>query len=303
MIISLSLIGMQQEAQAQVVTSNTTGDPFTIGEGNSTLSLYSFASDPVDGGSENIIPLQPQTLGSHAVDPISERLVLNFTSTQNLQHLLIDLDTTLGELQQTINQGGDMFMFNYNFTELTTDDYNIELSIAVFDDEVITEQNMLGAGSVTDIIIGDNPQGSILDSLRFFPLLTNSTNADKSIGYRIWFYNPVTVNSGEYPISIDINSLESDGTTPISQITRTWTYPLEPEPPGLTQERLAALIEVRNLALDQQNLQIDYWSNSTNPFADNRTMAQDRLNNANYHISITTAQRDSYQTELDGLTG
>ena len=261
---------------------------------------------------EDIIPLQPQTLGSHAVDPISERLVLNFTNTQNLAYWFIDLDTTLGELQQTINSNGtSYYVMNHNFTELTTQNYNSEIRLVVFDDDVITEQNMLGAGSAVYLVDVD---GGIRIGPTFFPSLHNSNNANKSIGYLIEFVNPVTVNSGEYPISMDINSFESDE-TPVNQITRTWTYPLEPEPTpepippgpespsGLTQQQLVAVIAVRNLALEQANIILDYWSDPTNRLADDRVLAQEWIDHANFHISLTTIQRDFHQTELDQLTG
>ena len=130
---------------------------------------------------------------------------------------------------------------------------------------------------------------------------------------RLQLTPPVAIDPEDGPVTVRLLGLSSyptathtitwyatDSGGRFAQIFQTVTII---EPSGLTQERLAALIEVRNLALDQQNLQIDYWSDPTNPFADNRTMAQKQLNNANYHISITTAQRDSYQTELDGLTG
>ena len=305
MIISLSLIGMQQEAHAQTVTSTTTGDPFTIGEGNQTLSVYEFASSPITSRDPN--NMLGSHIGDYQVDLASERLIIN--ATGNLQYLLIDLDTNLGELQQTIGTSSGLSgtgVFNYNFTTLTNQNGTITISLVVFNDKAFTEQNRIGPGTGVPLVQNGDAQGSVTTHTNGFPSapslsdMYDTSLANKNIGYVIEFNNPVSV-AGENPISVDFHLSN------VNEITRTWhSQEIQPEPESpseLTQERLVALIEVRNLALDQQNLQIDYWSDPTNPFADDMVMAQDRLSNANYHISITTAQRDSYQTELDGLTG
>ena len=245
--------------------------------------------------------------GDYQVDPLSERLIVDF-GAEDVQYFLIDLDTTLGELQQTLDSS-DIIQFNYNVTSVTNG--TTDIYMVIFDDEVRTEQFRIGPGTAVSLVENGNPQGFIdfiPTATSFLPLFDN-TNAGKNIGYVISSSNTVTFSSGEqYPISLDFNTFDSSA-MPINHISRTSEYPIpqaitpEPEPPGLTQERLAALIEVRNLALEQQNYQINYWSDPTNPFADDMVMAQKQLNNANYHISITTMQRDSYQTELDGLTG
>ena len=300
---------MLPDAHAQVgnVTSVTIGDPFTIGEGGDMLDVALFVNESVLSSSL-ILPSQSIVVLNNSVDTVSQILVIESQQSRNVRSIIIDLDTTLGELQQTIDST-KRNTFQYNVTSLT-DSVGITSIYLVIaedfqpstDDMVITDDGASGIALTVPLVDNVDPQGisnPLVDSL-----LYNTTYANNNIGLAIDFNTNVRVD-GTHPIIADFLSFESDG-TPVNDITRTFhefELPPGPEPSGLTQERLAALIEVRNLALDQQNLQIDYWSDPTNPFADNRVMAQDRLNNANYHISITTIQRDSYQAELDRLTG
>ena len=287
------------------VLATTIGDPFTIGEGNQTLSVYEFVSSPVTSGNTNDI--FARSLGDHQVDPTSERLILDVGS-RDLRYLLIDLDTTLGELQNTIisDDASTVVHFQYNFTELTTQNFIRDTHLVIFDDDVVTSQSRLGAGTtVSDLSSSfSRPAGDIAFN-NVDDILVNATLAGKSIGYIIEFTPPVLV-SGKNLISIDFSLLQSDR-TPINHINRTWTNALE-IPPGLTPEQeteyrnLSAAIQSRNLAIIQQNFQIDYWSDASNSLAGDSVMAQDRIERALDHIAQTTIQRDSLQAQLDSLT-
>ena len=251
MIISLSLIGMQQDAHAQTVEQPPT---FTV----------SFMPNIT------IMPTGAQTdIRPHLIPPVA-------------------IDSDGRPLTPTHNAESSYSLGAYIITWTATDGKGLSVNM---------DQTFIITSSV---VIPTFTVSSLPDLI----ILTNTTQTD----IRPHLIPPM---GGE--ITPLHNALES---YPLGNFTILWTAVsssggssvlpqiviVTPES-GLTQERLVALIEVRNLALEQQNYQIDYWSDPTNPFADDRVMAQDRIDNANYHISITTPQRDFHQTELDQLTG
>ena len=277
MIISLSLIGMRQEAQAQVPQN------FTLGEGSDTLRVGIIDRVVVDRGGLTAHTINLVTNGTF--DSATKRLVFSSDSSINARAIIIDMNATLGDLQGIITAGQDGFL-NYDVSSLPTRNGNTDIYI-FFGDMLIDDSDRVGPGTVIQLVENGNPRGSVANP-SFLSSLIGSLSTS-SIGLVIEFNTPVMID-GRHSIAVDFSTtLGPPGLIPI--------------PPGLTQQQQVALLAVRNLALEQQNFQIDYWSDPTNPFADDRVMAQDRLSNANYHISITTLQRDSLQAHLDGLTG
>ena len=133
-----------------LIPTLSTGDPFTIGEGNSTLRVNIFNgtlskgtisttanADVGDSGLITILGLN-STSGNQTskgtVDTFSQRAILNQTANQSAQigQIIIDLDTTLDELQSTISQKkgeiGIVFnFFNYNVESFDANKVSIYL--------------------------------------------------------------------------------------------------------------------------------------------------------------------------------
>ena len=216
------LLSPPDAAGVRVLTT-TIGDPFTIGEGSQTLGLYGASRNFVVAG--NSILQQP-VFGPDDLDvDSSERLIFNVTTSVNLHYMFIDLDTNLGELQQTIDSTKQNH-FQYNFTSLATPNGTTNIHLAIFDDDVYTSQGRIGAGTAVPLVENGDPQRqvTITDTTT---AMFNSTLANKNIGYIIQFNNPVPLDAGNYPITFDFNTFESDR-TPINFITRTFHVLVEP---------------------------------------------------------------------------
>jgi hypothetical protein len=139
---------------ATVIPALKTGDPFTIGEGSNSLRAVMFnatvskvgistgtTADAAVGtaGNFTVIAFDPlSTAGGNvttsvAVDTFSQRGILSQTanSTAIVGYVVIDLATTLEELQSTISQEGSTGVafnfFNYNVESFGADEVSIYL--------------------------------------------------------------------------------------------------------------------------------------------------------------------------------
>ena len=286
MIISLSLIGMQQDAQAQVSQN------FTLGEGSDELRMAAFDRSVTDGDNSDLIAIVPNQVRTNTVDPINQRMILSSGPALLTQSILIDMNATLGDLQETINSDSTN-IFTYDVIGFTSTPRNHNIYLFIADDDVIFSgtESSASIGPIVPLVSNGDNQGSVTITDTTTAMF-DSTLANKNIGLYIEYNGLIPLSSNPS----NRHSIEAD-------------FSLSPIPPGLTSqqqveyEKLVAVIAVRNLALEQANIILDYWSDPTNRLADDRVLAQEWIDHANFHISLTTIQRDFHQTELDQLTG
>ena len=187
-----------------LIPSLVTGDPFTLGEGDDPgafLIRDSLASDAGMAGLE--------------VQPLSERAIVSIVSAMdgsmvNASGLLIDLDTTMAELRETIQYSDTTGwstdfkgynLLNYDVDSLT--DYNavdnIEIKLVKVGDS--------SPGYASPVTLATGSHGLVnlsLDSVNDH--LFNATFDDSdSIGI-LYTWSPTQISEGDYPIVTDFFS-------------------------------------------------------------------------------------------------
>ena len=110
-----------------LIPSISTGTPFTLGASGDELTAAFYTGDittdttltTVGGIVSGIVDMSPPTFGSAPVDAFSDRAIIDTAEADQIKSVLIDLEVTMEELLNTINDNADgtftgFNMFNYD---------------------------------------------------------------------------------------------------------------------------------------------------------------------------------------------
>ena len=155
-----------------LIPALSTGDPFTIGEGDSTLKAAYYAGDML---------VAPATV---RVDDFSEiaRINPNIVADADPNLLVIDLETTAEELRGTINGGTEFNGFNLlNYDIRSLDQSGVRVLLVQNDGEIINENGTLAdtvqylqlhaSNSDQDLVILDPLTESVWSETLYLPPL------------------------------------------------------------------------------------------------------------------------------------
>ena len=190
-----------------VIPSLSTGDPFTLGEGDDTLAVATFEDTIISGSTT--ISKDLHGFGFSDVDPFSQRLIIETNSTSKVKSVLVDLETTVAELHSSIHDSrdnsvtgfnlfnydvrsfsgsGDVFVYLYANTHIinNTDDTPFFGGVAV---ELVSD------GASQDYLSIDSLNADLFDTL----------DSDQQIGLVFEFENLVDADK-RHPIVADFFS-------------------------------------------------------------------------------------------------
>ena len=227
-----------------LIPSLSTGDPFTLGEGTSSLQVMTFnatltGAPALVSAANSAVTVTAIAAGSNgtgtaAVESFSERAIVSITASNNASStvvaaVVIDLETTLEELQSSINDNRDLSvfagfnLFNYDVRSYEPVANSVDIFLLNSTASII---NGTGAGEhqfadglvrATMLVDGGDGQGYVsIDAATANLFDGTSTNAasTQNLGLLIQFNTAVTsgINT-EDPIVADFFSfgINDDG--------------------------------------------------------------------------------------------
>ncbi len=222
-----------------LIPSLATGDPFTLGEGTSSLQvLYmndTIASSAAPGVVGSTLPLSAASAanngtGTASVQSFSERAIIpvptGFNST-TVSAVLIDLETTLEELQNTVNDNTlstftGFNMFNYDVRSFAPASGSVDIFLVNSTGAILDGSNqfqIFAGTNATSLIQSGDGQGYVstnaLTDLALFNAGVGASAAAsaQNLGLLIQFSTPVTTSTEADPIVADFFSFgfENDG--------------------------------------------------------------------------------------------
>ncbi|WP_299291966.1 hypothetical protein [Nitrosopumilus sp.] len=189
-----------------IIPALATGDPFTIGEstttptvniGNGTISkgAISTAGDAAIGTVGSITIALNATAGNQtstiSVDPFSQRAILDQTANATAQvgFVIVDLKTTMEELQNTISQNGTrndgvaFNFFNYNVDSFGQSDVSVYL-LNKTQNILNTNDEFVNTAGTNAVVLAANATGAEYISLDDLDanLFTDTNPSDNNIG-------------------------------------------------------------------------------------------------------------------------
>ena len=189
-----------------------TGDPFTIGEGTSTPRVNLFNGTVTHGTASvagnlavgstfayGITALNPSEniTSTAAVDAFSQRAILSQTAnaTAQVSNVIVDLGTTLEELQNTIsvngtNSDGVAFnFFNYNVESFGANSTGVSIFLLNQTGPILTTTGYTGEGAVNafTLVANGSSQGYVTLNTLDGALFTSTNPASQNLGFAIEF--------------------------------------------------------------------------------------------------------------------
>ncbi len=193
-----------------LIPTLVTGDPFTLGEGDPSMTSVSF----VHRTGSNTTHIVNATLDTAEIEiqSFSDRAKITTDSTTQLDGMLIDLGTTMGDLRETISESNTITwdtdfkgfnLLNYDLRSLKTDNNNlgsVTISVA-FDDSYgyTTAYRMIPVGESTDL-----QNLALIDNPDLFDAELVAGNTDIMIAY-LWTAD-TEIEAGTHPIVTDFFS-------------------------------------------------------------------------------------------------
>ncbi|MCV0365936.1 MAG: hypothetical protein K5798_01545 [Nitrosopumilus sp.] len=223
-----------------LIPSLTTGDPFTLGESGvnpsgativasiqAMASNVTLATSGIVGSSGTLVkPTGSDLLGNSTgtvdVEKFSQRGLLKAQNSVNasgtVSSVLIDLETTLEELQASIHDNRESTftgynLFNYDVRSLSPSSGSVDIFIVNSTSPILTTSgNSLILSTTlpdyTQIVDGGSAQGFVsLNNTNVKNGLFNSTNVStKNIGLLFQFTTPIAALNATEPIAADFFS-------------------------------------------------------------------------------------------------
>ena len=162
-----------------LIPSISTGTPFTLGASGDELTAAFYTGDittdttltTAGGIVSGIVDMSPPTFGSVPVDAFSDRAIIDTAEADQIKSVLIDLEVTMEELLNTINDNADetftgFNMFNYDVRSFSPESNNVDIFLVDSTENILDD----ATGDFNDTVASttqlvENGDGQGYDSL------------------------------------------------------------------------------------------------------------------------------------------
>ena len=162
-----------------LIPSLSTGTPFTLGASGGELTAAFYTGDittdttltTVGGIVSDIVDMSPPTFGSAPVDAFSDRAIIDTADAAGIKSVLIDLEVTMEELLNTINDKDDgtftgFNMFNYDVRSFSPESKTVNIFLVDSTENILDDATGDFNGTVARTIqLVENGDGQGYDSL------------------------------------------------------------------------------------------------------------------------------------------
>jgi hypothetical protein len=160
------------------IPSITTGDPFSLSENNEQHGAMLNGSYGITSTKNDHTSFSPDSPAKVNVDQFSKRGIITSSSTTIANSIIIDLQATAGDLQESINDPKSNFrgfnFYNQDLRSITSD--TVDVSVLYGDIDPFTDTIGPGNGAQTNsILIGNNLESQSL--IQLSETVENSLNS------------------------------------------------------------------------------------------------------------------------------